>query len=178
MQFLKKLSSRERYLLTLTVVFLAGLALYFYVLEPVWNYWKGLDSRIDNLQKQLHRSQMILSRAHDIEVAYDVYEKRLRVEGSDQEKTAQILKNIENVARSNTLEINDMKPQQIKDEEFYKYYVIELEAESDIMALIKFIYDLQLSETALKVTRLQLTASSSRPHMLKSEMMITKVILQ
>lgn len=173
-----KLNKREKKLLTLTVTFIGSITLYFYVLEPMWNYWTGLDNRISNLNKKLQRSELILSRAKSIEVEYQAYEKRLKIEGSDQEKTAQILKNIENTARSNRLHINDMKPQQIKDEEFYKYYVIELEAEADIMALIKFIYDMQNSETALKVTRLQITASSSKPDILKTELIITKVILQ
>ncbi|MEW6536150.1 MAG: type II secretion system protein GspM [Candidatus Auribacterota bacterium] len=175
---MRQLNKREKTLLTLTVSFLAAIGLYFYALEPMWNYWTGLDNRISNLTKQLQRSELILSRAKSIEVEYKAYEGRLKIEGSDQEKTAQILKNIENTARSNRLHINDMKPQQIKDEEFYKYYVIELEAEADIMALIKFIYDMQNSETALKITRLQISASTSQPDVLKTEMIITKVILQ
>ncbi len=178
MKFLKKLNRREKRLLVITIVILGGISLYLYGIEPLWIYWNSLDSTIDNLHKQLQRSQIILSRAHTIESRYTIYEKKLALEGSDQEKTAEILKNIETTARSNRVHINDIKPQQIRDEEFYKFYVIELEAESDIMSLAQFIYDLQYSQQALKVTRLQIGASSSKPHLLKTEIIITKILLQ
>ncbi|MCB1194595.1 type 4a pilus biogenesis protein PilO [bacterium] len=177
MSFLKKRTSREKYLILLTVTVLVSVGLYLYVLEPLWVYWHGMDSTIYNLEKKLQRSQIILSREQNIEAEYLSYEKRFKLEGSDQEKTAVILKEIETAARSNKVHINDIKPRQIKDEEFYKYYVIELEVEANVIDLSKFIYDLQISTHALRVTRIQIGANSSSPNQLKTEMLVTKVLL-
>lgn len=164
--------------MSITVLVLASVALYIYGIEPLWNYWVSQNTTIKNLEKQLTRDEIILSREDAIIEEYTVYEKKLKFEGSDQEKTAQILKEIETSARSNEVHINDMKPQTILDEEYYKFYRIELEAEAGIMALTRFIYDLQISRQALRVTRLQITASSSKPHLLKIDMIVTKIILQ
>ena len=178
MRFLSKLSSREKRLLFFTVTVLSAVGVYLYVIEPLWNYWVGLDESIVNCQDKLRRSQNILRREKTIVRTFKKYEKKLKIEGSDQTKTAQILKEIETTARNNQFNINDIKPQNIRDREFYKFYLIELEAEADIMSLAKFIYDLQISQQSLRVSRLQLVASSSNPHLLKVEMIITKVILQ
>jgi len=178
MKIFSKLSSREKRLLTFTLAVLSSVGLYLYVIEPLWNYWVGLDSTITDCQDKLRRSQNILRREKSIVKTFKKYEKKLKIEGSDQTKTAQILKEIETTARNNQFNINDIKPQNIRDREFYKFYLIELEAEADIMSLAKFIYDLQISQQSLRVSRLQLAASSSNPHLLKVEMIITKVILQ
>ena len=178
MSFFSKLSSREKKLLSLTLGTLFVVGAYLYVIEPLWNYWVGLDDTIIECQDKLRKSQNILRREKTIVRTFNKYEKKLKIEGSDQTKTAQILKEIETTARNNQFNINDIKPQNIRDREFYKFYLIELEAEADIMSLAKFIYDLQISQQSLRVSRLQLAASSSNPHLLKVEMIITKVILQ
>ncbi len=178
MSFLTRMNKREKSLLFVTVLVVSVSLIYFYLAEPMWNYWLSLDSTIEMLNKQLNRNQIMLSREKEIVKEYKEYESKLKFEGSDQEKTAQILKVIENAASTNKVHINDIKPQQIKDDELYKFYVIDLEAESDIMALAKFIYDLQISQQALRVSRVQITASSSKPDTLKIEMLITKILLQ
>lgn len=178
MKFLQKLNKREKRLLFITIAIVSGVALYIYCIEPLWNYWNSLDSTINNLTKQLQRSYIILSRAKSIEAQYAVYESKLKVEGSDQEKTAQILRQIETTARNNRVHINDINPQEIQDEEFHKYYVIEVEAEADVLSLLQFVYDLQVAQQALKVTRIQIAANSARPYVLKTDMLITKVVLQ
>jgi|GEM_PF-1770759 len=178
MKFLAKMNKREKYLLFVTVAVVAGTLIYFYLAEPMWKYWLSLDSTIDMLTRQLNRNQIMLSREKEIIEEYKAYEAKLKFEGSDQEKTAQILKVIENAASTNKVHINDIKPQQIKDDVLYKFYVIDLEAESDIMALAKFIYDLQISQQVLRVSRVQVSARSSKPDVLKIEMLITKILLQ
>ncbi len=178
MSMFKQLSEREKRLVYITVIIISTTLLYLYCIEPLWIYWQGLDSKIDTFTKQLLRNEIILSRASSISENYGSYEKKLKFEGSDQEKTAQILKEIETTATQNNVHINDIKPQQIKDRDFYKFYVIELETESDIVSLTKFIYDLQISQQALRVTRIQTSASSSRPGSLKTEMLVTKILIQ
>ncbi len=178
MSMLKQLSDREKRLLYITVLTISMTLLYLYCIEPLWIYWQGLDSKIERCTKQLSRNKIILSRASTIATNYGSYEKKLKFEGSDQEKTAQILKEIENSATQNGVHINDIKPQQIKDKDFYKFYVIELEAESDIVSLSKFIYDLQISQQALRVTRIQTSIRTSKPGLLKTEMLVTKILIQ
>lgn len=178
MRFLKKLSSREKRLLIVTMGIFFVVGTYVYLIEPLWNYWIGLDAEIIQYQDKLRRAQSILRREKFIVKTYKKYEKKLKIEGSDQTKTARILKEIETTARNNQFNINDIKPQSIRDREFYKFYLIELEAEADVMSLAKFIYDLQISQQSLRVSRLQLAVSSSKPHLLKVDMIITKVILQ
>jgi len=177
MKFLHKRTKREKGLIVWTIVVLVSVGLYLYVVEPLWIYWGGLDIKIYNLEKQLQRNQVVLSRERSIEAEYHAYEDRFKLEGSDQEKTAKILKEIETAARNNRVHINDIKPRHIKDEEFYKFYVIELEVAANVINLSKFIYDLQISTHALRVTRIQMAASSATPNKLKTEMLVTKVLL-
>ncbi len=178
MSIFSKLTKREKKLVSATILILGSVLLYTYAIEPLWQYWVTQNTTIVNLKKQLSRDEIILSREDTIVNEYQFYEKKLKFEGSDQQKTAQILKEIETSARSNGVNINDMKPQEILDEEFYKFYRIELEGEANVMALARFIYDLQISQQALRVSRLQITASASKPHVLKIDIIITKIILQ
>jgi Tfp pilus assembly protein PilO len=71
-----------------------------------------------------------------------------------------------------------MRPKPAQDKDYYKRFVVEIETESDMNSLMKFIYDVKESSQLLKVDKLRLNAKSSEYDVvIRASMVISKVAL-
>lgn len=173
----KHLSHREKSMFYLAGVAIFGVIIYMTIIDPLWAYWKELNETISAKEVQVLKNIKILAQRDAIDTVYAKYSESIKMKGSEEEETAVILREIENIARSANVYITDIKPQKAKDMEFYKEYHVELEAEGNISSLTKFIYELQNSKQILKVKRLQLTPKAEAGDVLKGDMVVTKILL-
>lgn len=171
------LSYRERYGIYFAAIVVIGVISYIFVVEPMWTKWQEFNNTIANKEAQLLKNRKILAQEDDISKLYDKYAGDIKMQGSVEEETATILREIENIARSSKTYITDIKPQRVQDMEFYKEYFIELEAEGDISNIAKFIYDLQNSKQILKVRYLRLNPRDDTGDVLKGYMIVTKILI-
>ena len=69
-----------------------------------------------------------------------------------------------------------MRPKPAQDKEYYKRFIVDIETESDMNALMKFIYDTKNSRQLLKIDRLNLnTRSSQEGVIIRASMSISRV---
>jgi len=61
--------------------------------------------------------------------------------------------------------------------DFYKEYSVEIEAEGEIADLTTFLHQINISPQLLRVEKLRLNAKESENKILKSSMLITKVLV-
>jgi len=177
LKLITRLSKREKSFLWLAIIAVVCIALYILVLEPTWNKWQQLNKTIDVTERKLLKNLKIMGQKEIIDELYDKYAQSLRMKGSVEEETAVILSEIENIARQSNVIITDIKPQSVKDMDFYKEYYVEMEAEGNIASLAKFIYELQNSKQILKVRHLRLNAKETRGDTLKGYMVVTKILI-
>lgn len=175
--FLKHLSRRERGILYLAIIVIIGVLSYITVIEPLWKRWQDLNNSISSKEIKLLKNLKILAQRDIIARLYDKYAENIRMKGSVEEETAVILREIENIARTSNIYITDIKPQKVKDMEFYKEYYVELESEGDISGLARFIYELQNSKQILKVKYLRLNPKGEAADVLKGYMVVTKILI-
>ena len=174
---LKNISKREKKLFYVGVAAIVCIIAYVFIFEPIWTNWQTLNKSISAKELKLIKNLRIVAQSDIIAELYDKYAADIRMKGSEQEETAVILREIENIARASNTYISDIKPHKIKDMEFYKEYFVELEAEGDIQNLTKFIYDLQNSKQILKVRYLRLNPKGDSSDMLKGYMIVTKILI-
>lgn len=175
---LNRLSKRERKWLYLGIIIIFCIISYIFIAEPIWDDWQKLNEEIYTKERRLLKNLKMLAQEEEISDLYNEYAKNIKMKGSAEEETAEILKEIENIARANSTYITDIKPHgKAKEMDFYKEYYVELEVEADMPSLAKFIYDLQSSKQILKVRHLNLNAKAGGGNMLKGYMIVTKILI-
>lgn len=175
--FFNRLSNREKIGLYFIGLISVCAVLFYVIIEPVWKKWQDLNESINLNEQKLLKNLKILSQKDQIVELYNKYASDIKMKGSVEEETAVILSEIENIARSSNTYITDIKPQKVKDMEFYKEYFVELEAEGDIVSLTRFIYGLQSSKQILKVRQLRLNAKEDAGDKLQGYMVISKILI-
>lgn len=171
------LSQREKRLFYLTIGLIAALFIYRFVIRPVVVTWKGLDEKISVTNLKFEKSQKMLSLKGRIQRDYEKYASSVKMAASEEEEMAKFLTEIESLARSSSVHISGIKPLPIKKVDFYKKYIVELEAEGDINQVSKFIYDIQNSPQLLRIDKFSLGTKGAGTNLLKCNILISKVLI-
>ena len=173
---LSQLSGRERKVLILTLVIVLGAIVYGLFLEPGIRLWKDSNEQIASRKRLLERNVRIIARKDSAENEYVKFASFIKKVGSDEDEKTSMLKHVEILAAKNNVKIIQIKPREVEEFEYYKIFSIEIESRSGVEAQAKFIYALQNSPQVLKVTNLRLAAKGSGAGVLKSVMVITKIV--
>ena len=70
-----------------------------------------------------------------------------------------------------------MKPQKVKDTDFYKIMLVEVKFQATSQTLAKFLYELENSPLLLKVSRLQVNYKGGDSSLLDGTIQVSKVSL-
>jgi len=174
--FLTNLSKRERILfyLTVTVIFLS--LLYNFTLKPLGARWRQLNRQILDKEIGLKRNTRYLQQKDNVRSAYSKYAGYIKRKGSDEEEIASLLNEVERQARTPGIHIVNIRPKPIKDLNFYKKYILEINCEVTMEECVEFIYNLQKTAQLIRVERLKLISQGKGNPLLKAQMLITKIL--
>ena len=172
---IKSLSLREKKLTILTVTVIGCAILYALVLEPAVKHYVDLDRQLTRKKLQVVKSRWLYRQRDLFETEYAKYVEYTKSSASEEEKTISILKEIENLARTNRVYIKNIKPAEVKRFGFYEKYTFNLSTEAEAEELLSFMYSLQTSKQLLKVERFTLSSKRAQPKVLKGNLKITKI---
>jgi len=174
---LPKLSKREKQIGFISLALVAIILFDKVVFSPVKDRLKDLKGQIVIQEKKLIKSRRILSQADLIVKEYERYAKDIKQNNSNEEEIAALLSVIERMANDSSVSIVDIKPSNVESHEFYKRYVIKVEAEAKIGYLADLIYQLEKSPLLLRVTELRLSPKQKESVTLRIYMTIVQVLL-
>jgi len=176
MEFLSRLSKKERRLFYIAVTVVAVVFLDRAVFRPVLNKLESFNGKISVEEKKLGKSMLILAQEAAITEEYKKFAQSIKQEQSDEETIASLLSSIEKMAKSVSVFILDMKPAVVEKAEFYKKYAVKIEAEAKISNLTDFMYQLENSSSLLRVSEFRLTPQKKET-ILKINMTVTEVLI-
>ncbi|MDD5408583.1 MAG: type 4a pilus biogenesis protein PilO [Candidatus Omnitrophica bacterium] len=176
MEFLSRLSKKERRLFYIAVTVVAVVFLDRVVFRPVLNKLESFNGKISLEEKKLEKSLLILGQEAAITQEYKKFAQSIKQEQSDEETIASLLSSIEKMAKSVSVFILDMKPAPVEKAEFYKKYAVKIEAEAKISNLTDFIYQLENSPNLLRVADFRITPQKKET-VLKINMTVTEVLI-
>ncbi|MFA6129367.1 MAG: type 4a pilus biogenesis protein PilO [Candidatus Omnitrophota bacterium] len=176
MEFLSRLSKKERRLFYIAVTVVAVVFLDRVVFRPVLNKLESFNGKISLEEKKLEKSLLILGQESAITQEYKKFAQSIKQEQSDEETIASLLSSIEKMAKSVSVFILDMKPAPVEKAEFYKKYAVKIEAEAKISNLTDFIYQLENSPNLLRVADFRITPQKKET-VLKINMTVTEVLI-
>jgi DNA-binding HxlR family transcriptional regulator len=177
MVFLNKLSKKERIGLFISVGFVVLALLDRLIISPINNRFEQINREIKISEKQLAHSLRNLNQKDIISREYQKYIQYVKKSASDEEETAKILGEIEELARSSAVYLVDMKPQTPRKVDFYKEYTVEIEAEAEMESLVNFLHQLNTSSHLLRAEKLRLNLKGKESSVIKAAILITKVLI-
>lgn len=156
-EYLSKLSNREKLILAVAIAVLFGLLIDRSIYQPIAKRFERLDQEIQT-QERLHRKNLRYVAVHErIMEEHKRYTGDLSVTGSDEEETARLLNEVEEITRKSGLSIVNMKPQPSRTLDFVKKYAVEIEIRGEMVDLVQFLHELHSSKHLLSSDRIRLS---------------------
>jgi len=149
---------REKILLAVAAVVLGvfGSSL---ALKPAVDRLLQLGSSIAAYESRLKESRALLAREIQIKKIWEGLPDSVKNPGKTGDDLSSVLDLLEEMSRRSGLRLSDVRPYQKQGEPGSRFRV-NLKQEGDIMAVIKFIYELESAAVDLQIERLRLSSRS------------------
>lgn len=159
--------------IAVVVLLLAGIAL-----GPVRNKFRNLKDDIAIQEKKLARNLRILAPAakNAVEGEYRRYGMRIQKKGSSDEENSQMLAELDRLAGQNKLTLLATKPQKAKIDRDFETYIVEIEVEAEMPAIMGFVYGIETSSQLLRIDRLAIDSKDSGSAIVKGVLLISKIV--
>jgi Tfp pilus assembly protein PilO len=178
MSFWNKLSQKEKIGLSFALGVMLIACLDRLIINPIRSRFQQIEQQIRISEKQLGHDLRNVHLKEQIEEEFEKYVEYVERSGSDEEEVAKILGEIESLARQSQVYLVDVKPQTPKTIDFYKQYAVEIETEGEIDAIMTFLHHINTSRQLLRAEKLRLSVNEDDKNILKSSILITKVLVQ
>lgn len=173
----RTLSSREKKILYITIIFMAIVLLYIFVISPVVNKWSNFQSKIGEKKIAIKKSLQVLDRANWLKKWHQSFPFNLDATEMKQDSVTKILSYIENLSKKSNLKIINISPGDIKEYEGYKFILIELTFEGKMKEIIDFLYNIESSAMMFRVDRLQVDSTPEEDKGLRVSLEIGKLMV-
>ena len=174
-----KLNPREKRIAAAVIFLLAVLMGYHGVFRPLAAKMTELDDRIFSMELKLRKAKTLLRQKDDILEAAKKFPNLAQMDaGTDEEEIARVLNLIEQTASREQVSLADVKPQAVQSDNMSKRFAVELNAESNLQSLIRFIYNLEHSEKILKVEQVNSSPKEEGSSTLRSFLLVTRVVVK
>ena len=175
---IRKLSAREKIILNAVIITVVLSLIYIILIEPLVARWNNVNSRIGLVKAKLQKSLSLMKDKSKIEAEYNNFTQKLKQSSSDEQEITIVLDELEKAARRSGLRITSMRPKPAKQKEHYRQFEVEIETESDMSSLMRFIYDIKNSPQLIKIDKLNLnTRGGQQAVIIRAAMLISKISL-
>jgi Tfp pilus assembly protein PilO len=157
-----KLSSREVKILFISISIITIVIIYLLVIDPLMMHWQNISQKIEVAKARLHKSIVLMQAKKGIDEEYKLYAKKLQSTGSNEQEMARMLNELEKTASESGVKILSIRPRPVEEKDYHRYFEVEIDTESQMGYLMRFIYYLKNSPQLLKVGRISLSAGGSR----------------
>jgi Tfp pilus assembly protein PilO len=176
---LAKLSPRERTFLALMVVVVLAVLANWFVVRPVRSGFQDLNTEIAREKRRVDGNVAKLDphRVQAIRAEYKRLGRRIATRSTPSEEQAQILGEVEGLARQAKLNLLGTKAREPRAQRSYEEYPMEVDVEGDLSGVMAFLYGLQRSPQLLRITELTLTPKGREAaSAVKAVAVITRVV--
>lgn len=169
-----RFSRRERGLAAMTLAAAAVAAAYVLIVEPLARQWQDLNRQIEVKTNKLIRDLRLLSAEKAIEEEHSRLSRHSLSSGIEEQDVARVLSELEDLARSEAVDIVDMRPHPVEEGDGYKEILVDVSLEAAMLPLMKFLHRIENAPNRLRVRRLTLAAESDKDGLLRCSVFISK----
>ena len=170
-----KLKKREKQIFYIVVVLLSLFLVERLVFRPLADRLGQQDKEIELTKMKLTKAKLMAGQKGDILKEYSELEKYMKIKGSDEEVTSELLKEIEALARDSSISISEIKPISNQKRGVSKEHTIEVRTEASMPQLINFLYRLNNSTSMLRVQKFSLMLRDENSDILRVTLLIAGI---
>jgi Tfp pilus assembly protein PilO len=111
-----------------------------------------------------------------VESEYQQYGLRIQKKGSSDEENSQMLAELDQLAGQSKLTLLATKPQKTKPDRDCDTYVVEIEVEGEMPALMGFVYGIETSAQLLRIDRLVIDSKDGKSAIVKGALTVSKIV--
>jgi hypothetical protein len=175
---LSKLSKRERALFYGVVITVSVAATERLVITPITSRLSELDEEILLKETQVRKHWRELAVRDSVRRAYAQYAGYSAAAGSDEEEMARLLAEIEGLASRVGVSLVDVRSRPSSLTDVGKQYPVEIDAETEMAGLVRFLHGLHSSKYLLRVKQMRVAPKESRGTQVKVNLLIQETVLQ
>jgi Tfp pilus assembly protein PilO len=171
------LSKRESRLFFLTLAVIIVWAGQAFLVKPVSSKWKRLDDEIAADTLKLEKSERMIRRGKSIKGDYEKAAASIKMSGTEEEEMAKFLTEIESLANSTGVHINEIKPLPTQKPSLYRKFYADLELEGEMAQISGFMRSVQNSPHLLAIDKLSLSSKQAESSLLLCRIVISKIAI-
>ncbi len=174
---INQLSRRERLILAVTAAAISIFLLDRFVIERAFSYLREMDEKITLRKKEIRKNERLLTLRAGLESLYQGVVSGIRMTGTEDQNTAQVLREIEQVGTESEMAISNLKPRPSRTEDDFRIFAIDLEAEGRMEKLLTFLHKLQNAGRFFHVEGLKVRVHEKDPDLVRINMNLSKIAL-
>ncbi len=174
---MRKLSRREKTVLSLTAGVVVSAAFYHFLLDPFLKRWETFSTEITATQVHLQKTEFFLKQKTEIESELKKYAGSTLSFSAPEEMTTAIFQEVDGMAQANGLKILDMRPLPPRHKDPFMEQGVEVSAEGEAAQFAKFIYGVKESKSPLSVERVELSSKSGQDQHLRGILLVTTLYI-
>lgn len=173
-----KLSAKEKMGVIAASAVVTLLVMDRLIISPIAARFRSINQNIKASEKKLVVDIRNINNKDAISAQYGKYKNYVkRTAASDEEEIAAILAEIEGLARRSDVTLVDIKPQTPKQTDYYKEYIIDVDAEGDMEHVIMFMHNLNGSSQLLRMPKVRLTLRERESQVVKASISISRILI-
>jgi len=173
---LPNLSERENRFFYIAVIVVGALICEALIIEPLLTKWRKFDEKISADKLKLEWADKVIAKKAFIASDYEKTASTVRMAGSEEEETAEFLSEIESLANSSGVHINEIRPLPIKRYELYIKFYADIALEGEMVKISDLMRRIEASEYLLSVQKLSLSSKqSAETNLLVCHIVISKI---
>ncbi len=172
------LRKREKIIAIICLATAAAAALYNLVLEPAYKKWSQVSEEINAKQLLLQKSRSLLQQKEALQQEFTRLQSTTANYGNIEQYAAKVLWQMEKLSKkAEGMQITSVTPLPVKEEKGYQFLETQINFDSDINGLVKFIYNLTSTGYLISIERLQIDNNFETPTVLKSQVLVSTVFM-
>ncbi len=174
-----RLSPREKNIFGGALAVLSLALVYGGIFMPIHNHFKGFQDKIAVQEKQVLRNIRSVHEKPQVDSAYQTLLSKLDMpNASDDEIRDGMLKDVDQFARSNGLNLAEVKPQVSDEEKTFKKFYVRLQIEGRLRDLLVFFSDLVRTRRLYMIDSLRIIPSQEDVNKVKANVNLARAILR
>jgi len=172
------MKERRKVIIALGLIILIVWIIYAQIITPFQNKLRRLNLEIKKNQKIIKRMEEEILEREKLEKIFSSLAKKVKAKLPFQREESQFLTEIGKVAKETNVHMNLMNPLPQKDIGNFKELSVEIDMESNLGNLVRFLYQMRKSSVFLIADKLTLQPKSQRSALLKGKLTISTIFLK
>lgn len=174
---MRRLSKRETGMFAVTAVVIVAAVLVQFVLKPLFQGGRDIDSLILARQQKLVKIKQQLATAKAADEQYAKLLDSIGRAGPDGQEGSSLLARVEAAANEANVHLLNMQPQAVSRQKLVNMYAVELQLSGPAAAVIKFMYALQAPPDNFFINELNLEKNADASGTISGRVVVAKMRL-